>query len=91
MQYNIEVQSQCTAAQNRHRINRIKKIFSVVITILIALLFSGLLSGCETLDSLIMAQDQPLSERTIIAGLKEALDQVPPWKPGSEQLASRSF
>jgi hypothetical protein len=34
-----------------------------------------LLFGCETLDSLIMAQDQPLSERTIIAGLKEALER----------------
>jgi len=61
-----------TAAQGRYRI---KKIFSVVVTILIALLLSGLLSGCETLNSLIMAQDQPLSERTIIAGLKEALER----------------
>lgn len=58
-------------AQNHHRINRIKRIFSVVITIFMLLL----LSGCETLDSLIMAQDQPLSERTIIAGLKEALER----------------
>ena len=62
-------------AQKHHRINRIKRIFSVVITIFMALLLSGLLFGCETLDSLIMAQDQPLSESTIIAGLKEALER----------------
>ncbi len=71
MQYNTRVQSECTAAQNRHRINRIKKIFSVIIIILVALL----LSGCETLNSLITVQDQPLSKNTIIAGLKEALQR----------------
>jgi len=69
MRYNNRIQPECTAAQERYRTNRKKRIFSVIIVILAAPLLSGLLSGCETLDSLIMAQDQPLSERTIIAGL----------------------
>ncbi|MQY76882.1 MAG: DUF4197 family protein [Spirochaeta sp.] len=75
MQYNNRVQPDYKAARNCYRINRRKRIFLVVATMLITLLFSGLLSGCETLDSLIMSQDQPLSERTIIAGLKEALER----------------
>jgi len=75
MRYNNRIQPECTAAQERYRTNRKKRIFSVIIVILAAPLLSGLLSGCETLDSLIMAQDQPLSERTIIAGLKEALER----------------